>query len=153
MPRAPSVRAPPDSARLAQIRSVRQSLSIASLKGWFRSNSLYFLSTEVSLLFCFAFYAADANNAQLSYAALRTPLARALYVVLFDLKPLIEDGNLQVNMYFVHARKRAPEHTSEYVKSQNFLGACPQTPLTQSVWGPKFCICPGPPQSSRRPCP
>ena len=26
-----------------------------------------------------------------------------------------------------------PEHTSEHVKSQNFLGACPQTPLVQSI--------------------
>ena len=34
---------------------------------------------------------------------LRSPLARAPYVVLFDLKPLIEDSNLQVYMYRVHA--------------------------------------------------
>ena len=34
---------------------------------------------------------------------LRSPLAKAPYVVLFDLKPLIEDGNLQVYMYCVHA--------------------------------------------------
>ena len=26
-----------------------------------------------------------------------------------------------------------PEHTSEHVKSQNFLGACPWTPVTQSI--------------------
>ena len=39
-----------------------------------------------------------------------------------------------------------PEHTSEDVKLQNFLEACPQTPLTQSVlWGPTFCIYPAPP--------
>jgi len=52
--------------------------------------------------------------------------------------------------------QKLPEHTSECVKSQNFMGACPQTPLTQSIlWGPTFCICPGlpapPPQSSRQP--
>ena len=83
---------------------------------------------------------------------LRRPLARAPYVVFFDLKPLLENGNLQVYMYCVHARKRAPEHTSEHVKSQNFLGACHQTPLTQSILrAPTFCICPGPPQSSQRP--
>ena len=46
-----------------QIRSVRQSHSSCSLA------SLVVFSTEVSLLFCFAFYAADANNAQLSYVA------------------------------------------------------------------------------------
>ena len=38
---------------------------------------------------------------------LRSLLARALYVILFDLKLLIEDGNLQIYMYCVHARKRA----------------------------------------------
>ena len=33
--------------------------------------------------------------------------------------------------------QKPPEHTSEHIKSQNFLGACPQTPLTQSIlWGP-----------------
>ena len=46
--------------------------------------------------------------------------------------------------------QKPPEHTSEHVKSQNFLGACPQPPLTQSM-GPAFCICPGPLQSSWRP--
>ena len=80
---------------------------------------------------------------------LRSTLARASYVVLFDLKPLTEDGNLQVYMYCLHAHKKKtqepPEHTSEHVKSQNFLGECPQTPLTQSIlWGPTSCICPGP---------
>ena len=71
------------------------------------------------------------------------PLARVPYVVLFDLKPLNKDGNWQVGMYCMHARKgtsKAPEHTSEYVKSLNFLGACPQTPLTQ--YGPHFLYLP-----------
>ena len=55
----------PNSAGQVQIRCIRQSHSnIVSLRGWFRC--------EVSLLFCFAFYAADANNAQLS-------LIRGLY--------------------------------------------------------------------------
>ena len=46
-----------------------------------------------------------------------------------------------------------PEHTSEHVKSQNFLGACPQTPLTQSIlWGSTFCICPAPPIFSAALC-
>ena len=62
LPRAPSVTGPPNSAGLVQIRTVRQShSSLASLRGWFRC-----ISTEVSLLFCFAFYAADA---QLSFVA------------------------------------------------------------------------------------
>ena len=29
--------------------------------------------------------------------------------------------------------QKPPEHTSEHVKSQNFLGVCPQPPLTQSI--------------------
>ena len=130
------VRGPPSSAGLVQIRCVRRShSSSASLKGV----GFTVFSTEVNLLFCFA----------IMLLTLPSPLARAPYVVFFDLKPLIEDGNLQVYMYCVHARKRASKH----VKSLNFLWACPQTPLTQSIlWGPIFCICPAPPQSSRRPC-
>ena len=42
-----------------------------------------------------------------------------------------------------------PEHTSEHVKSQHFLGAYLQTPLAQSILrAPTFCLCPGPGQSS-----
>ena len=92
--------------------------------------SLY--SSEVSLLFCSVFYAAEANNAQLSYVATAQPLARAPYVILFDLKPLIEDGNLQVYICTVCMHEKEsqepPEHTLQHVKFQNFLGACPQTP-------------------------
>jgi len=34
-----------------------------------------------------------------------------------------------------------PEHTSEHVKPQNFLGACPQIPFQQSVFrGPIFPV-------------
>ena len=87
---------------------------------------------------------------------LRSPLPRAPYVILFGHKPLIEDGNLQVYMYCVRTRKRAPgapRTHSRTLRSQNFLGACPRTPCTESIlWGPTFCICPGPPQSSWRPC-
>ena len=82
------------------------------------------------------------------------PLARAPYVILFDLKLLNKDGNWQVGMYTVCMRKKKPqkppEHTSEHVKSQNFLGVCPQSP-PNSI-SPTFCICPGPPQSSQQPC-
>ena len=35
--------------------------------------------------------------------------------------------------------EKSPEHSSEHVKSQNFLRVFPQTPLTQSIsWGPTF---------------
>ena len=64
-------------------------------------------------------------------------LASAPYIVLFDLKAINEDGNWQVCMYCMHIYEKepqwAPEHSSEHLKSQNFLGPCPQIPLTQSV--------------------
>ena len=42
--------------------------------------------------------------------------------------------------------QKPPEHTSEHVKSQHFLAACPQPPLTQSIlWGPTFVFALGPP--------
>ena len=39
-------------------------------------------------------------------------------------------------MYVLHEKEplKPPEHTSEHVKSQNFLGACTQTPLKQSMY-------------------
>ena len=41
--------------------------------------------------------------------------------------------------------QKPPEHTSEHVKRQNFLGACPQTPLAQSIlWAPLFAFALGP---------
>ena len=51
--------------------------------------------------------------------------------------------------------QESPEHTSEVVKSQNCLRACPQTHLTQSILrGPTFLHLPwAPPQTSRRPWP
>ena len=59
------------------------------------------------------------------------------------MKPLNEDGNLQVYVCTVCMHKKEPqkppEHASEHVKLQNFLGACPQTPLAQSIlWAPLF---------------
>ena len=55
---------------------------------------------------------------------------------------------MQVCMYCVHHKKepkKPPEHTSEHVKSQHFLGACPKTHLAQSILQPPtFCLCPGP---------
>ena len=48
--------------------------------------------------------------------------------------------------------QKPPEHTSEHVKSQKkkFWGRAPRHPIYSR--GPTLCICPGPPQSSRRPC-
>ena len=69
--------------------------------------------------------------------------------MLFDLKPLNEDVNLQVYVCTVCMHKKEPqkppEHASEHVKPQNFLGACPQTPLAQSIlWAPLFVFALGP---------
>ena len=77
----------------------------------------------------------------------RSPLARAPYVVFFDLKPKTATCRY-ICAVCMHEKEpqEPPEHTSQHVKSQNFLGVCPQTPLTQAIlWGPTFCICPGPP--------
>jgi len=107
--------------------------------------------TEVSLLFCFAIYAADANfrlmHNYLMWLLCCLP-ARAL-------KMLMEGGNLQVYMYCVHAQEGAsgaPRTHFRALKSQHFLGAYPQTPLTPSILqGSTFCLCPGPCQSSWQP--
>ena len=70
------------------------------------------------------------------------PQTRDPYI---DLKPLNEDGNCQVCMYGMHAQKVASEAPRTHVKSQNFLGVCPQTLLTQSiVWAPLFVFALGP---------
>ena len=54
-------------------------------------------------------------NAQLSYVATAQSASRALYVVLFDLKPLIEDGNLHAGIYVLCASTkkslRSPQNT------------------------------------------
>ena len=84
------------------------------------------------------------------YMTTAQPLARALYVILFNLNPLNEDGNWLVYMYgILYACEKeplkSPERTSEHVKSQNFLGACPRTPLIQSIaWAPLFVFALGP---------
>ena len=83
---------PPNSAGLVWIRCMRSSVTFQS--SFFKGLVSPYFSTEVSLLFCFAFYAADRNN-YLTWL-LCSPLVSALYIVLFDLKPLIEDSNLQV---------------------------------------------------------
>ena len=70
----------------------------------------------------------------------------APYVVLFDLKLLIEDGNLQVYMYCVHARKRAsgaPRTHFRACKISNFPGGVPpDPPHTIHFVGPHFLYLP-----------
>ena len=77
---------------------------------------------------------------------LRSPLARAPYVVLFDLKPLNKDGNLQVLYACTKRSLSSPQtHFRACKTSKNFLGAYPQTPLSQSIlWAPLFVFALGP---------
>ena len=75
------------------------------------------------------------------------PLTRALYIALFTLKPLNEDGNFQVCMCCMHARKGASESPRTHFSG----GVSPDPPHTIYSMDPTFCNCPGPPQSSRRP--
>ena len=74
---------------------------------------------------------------------LRSPLARAPYVVFFDLKPLLENGNLQVYMTVCMHEKEPQEpreYISEHVKS---LGGVPlDPPHTINIAGPHFLYLP-----------
>ena len=60
-------------------------------------------------------------------------------------------------VYCMYARKGASEAPRTHFRAckiaKHFLGACPQIPPhTIYSISPTFCICPGPPQSSRWPC-
>ena len=68
--------------------------------------NFFFFMLYFPLLFCFAFYASDTNFRLMhNYLIwlLRSLLARS--PLLFDLKVLIEDGNLRLYMYCVYAQK------------------------------------------------
>ena len=70
-------------------------------------------------------------------------LARAPYVVLFNLKPLIEDGNLQVYMYCVQARKRASGVPKTHFRAYKISwGVPPDPPYTIHFWGAHFLYLP-----------
>ena len=115
LPRIPSVRGPPNSAGLVQDQFVSH-IPVYFFKGLV---SLYFrVKSACSFALCFMLLKQIMHN-YLRWL-LHSPLAKAPYVALFDLKPLIEDGNLQVYMYCVHARKELQEpseDTLEHVKS------------------------------------
>ena len=61
-----------------------------------------------------------------------------------DLKPLIEDGNLQVYICTVCMHEKepqeSPKHTSEHVKISKFPGNVPPDPLTQSICGAPIVV-------------
>ena len=61
---------------------------------------------------------------------LRSPLARAPYVVLFDLKPLNKDGNLQVLYACTKRSLRSPQtHFRACKTSKIFWGRTPRPPF------------------------
>ena len=147
-----------NSARLIQIRSGSSVTFQSSL--FKRLVSLQLFLTEVGLLVCFTFYANFRSMHNYLMWLLHSLLSRAPYVVLFDLKPLIEDGNLQVYMYCVQARKRASAaprtHALRESKISKFPGGMPpdHTPFAQSILQcPTFCIALGPPNPLGGPAP
>ena len=86
----PQCKGAPKQCGLVEIRS---GLSVTFQSSFFKG----FIFLYFQLLLCFMFYAADANFRLMHHHLtwlLCSPLARAPYVVLFDLKPLIEDSNL-----------------------------------------------------------
>ena len=129
----------PDSFKLDPAHQSYSSL--ASLTGSF--------STEISQLFCFVIYAADAHF-RLMHNYLKWLLcslvSRAPQVVLFNLKPLIEGSNLQVYIYCVNAQKRssgAPRTHFRACKIATFSGGIPpDPPRTIHIAGPHFLSLP-----------
>ena len=68
-------------------------------------------------------------------------LAGGPYITLFNLKPLIEDGNLKVGMHCTHAKaaSEAPRTHFRACKISIFPGDMPPDPLAQSLlWPPLF---------------
>ena len=82
---------------------------------------------------------------------LRSPLARALYVALFDLKPLIEGGNLQVYMT-VHAPKRASGAPRTQFRACKISWGRAPRPFSHNPFcgTPLFVFALGPPQPSQQ---
>ena len=80
------------------------------------------------MLFCFALTLMTQTSQMhtLSYVTTAQPLTKAPYVVLFDLKPLNEDGNWQV---CVHAcSKRSLRTHFRACKISKFPGGMPPVP-------------------------
>ena len=68
-----------------------------------------------------------------------------MYVIHFDLKPLNNDGNLQVCMHCIHAQKGASDAPRKHFRAFKILaflaGVPPEPPHTICIIGPTFCIC------------
>ena len=145
----PQCEGAPNDAELFQMRSSSSPSRFISLYCWF----------QVSLLFGFALTLLT-QTSNIAHFILREttaqPVTRAPYVVLFDLKPLNEDGNWQVCMYCMYVRKGASEAPWTHFRACKIVkfpgGVSPDPPHTIYNMGPTLCICPGPPQFSRWPC-
>ena len=61
-----------------------------------------------------------------------------MYVVHFDLKPLNNDGNLQVCMYCIHAQKGASETPRKHFRAFKILAFLAGVPPEPPHNGPHF---------------
>ena len=143
LPWAPSVRGAPNSAGLAQIRS-GSSFTVQS--SFFKEFVLLYCWFQVSLLFCFAIYAADANFRlmhTLSYMTTAQPTSWGSLRHNFNLKLKTATWRYVCTLYIYEKEPhKPPEHTSEHVKSQNFPGHAPRPPSYNLVYGPHFLYLP-----------
>ena len=89
---------------------------------------------QVSLLFCFAFMLLERKLQRTHFTCLLcSPLARAQYVILYDLKLVNKDSNLQVYIYCKHAHKEASEAPRTHFRACKISWRCA---LPQSIlWG------------------
>ena len=108
--------------------------SLASLSNSFRCIVDF---KSACMLFCFALMLLGCKpQCRHLMCLLRSLLARAQYIVLFDLKPLNEDSNLV--MYVLYACTKRSTRSSQNTlyracKISNIPGGMPPNPLTQSI--------------------
>ena len=127
LPRAPSVTAPKQCRTCSNKIRFAHISSVASLRDSFRC--IFDWSQPTFLLRVLCCW----RRLQITLTWLLRSLARAPYVVLFDLLKIATCRYICTVCMHDEEPQEPPEHTSEHVKSQNFLGACPQTPLVQSI--------------------
>ena len=96
LPKAPSIRGPPNVAGLVQIIS---GLSVTFQSSFFKGFVSLYFQLKPACFFALRFML----QMQTITWLLRSPLAWAPYVILFNLKPIIKDGNFLVYMHCVHA--------------------------------------------------
>ena len=135
-----------DCTGIIQIRS-GSSFTIQS--SFFKKFISLYCWFQVSLLFCFVIYAADANFKlmhTLSYMTTAQPTSWGSLCHNFNLKLKTATWRYVCTLCMDDKEPHEPpEHTSEHVKSQNFPGHAPRPPSYNLVYSPTFCICPGSP--------